>query len=251
MAPKTDLLRLTTASSTSFEELPALKSHVDELKKAIESMNAEWARGREVMDRTYGKVHALKEELDGNWKAGHDALEAACSRLRDSLDKVGEDRTLCEEAQSSSTEGLPALFLKRFKDPMRFANFQGGKIHGCNEKFGSDECSCPSGHEELGCQDEVNPSNIELKCSNILNSQIPASNVLDFFKSGGACNISSQDELMKQVVDRETMHRLEESGMPVHALALRYACAERCRRSSRTMDAFWEFMEVTAKQPDL
>ena len=56
------------------------------------------------------------------------------------------------------------------QDPVRFDSFQGGKIHGCTDKFGSDElgtwsctviasrCSCPTGHEELGCQDSVNVS---------------------------------------------------------------------------------------------
>mmetsp|Transcript_12632 Transcript_12632/g.21665 ORF Transcript_12632/g.21665 Transcript_12632/m.21665 type:complete len:247 (+) Transcript_12632:58-798(+) len=199
---------------SSFEELPALKAHVDELRKAIDSMNKEWAQGRDAMERNYDKVHSLKEDLDSNWKAGHDALEAACTRLRDSLDKVGEDRTLCSEAQSSSVEGLPALFLKRFKDPMRFAKFQEGKIHGCTPKFDNDECLCPSGHEELGCQDATDSSSFELKCSNILNMQIPSSNVLEFFKSGGACNMSNHDELLKQVVDQKTMHRLETSGVP-------------------------------------
>ncbi|CAL1169084.1 unnamed protein product [Cladocopium goreaui] len=200
-------------SVSSFEELPALKAHVDELRKAIDSMNTEWARGRDAMERNYDKVHSLKEDLDSNWKARHDALEAACTRLRDSLDKVGEDRTLCSEAQSSSTEGLPALFLKRFKDPMRFTKFQEGKIHGCTPKFDNDECLCPTGHEELGCQDATDSSSFELKCSNILNMQIPSSNVLDFFKSRGACNMSNHDELLKQVVDQETMHRLETSSI--------------------------------------
>ena len=46
-------------------------------------------------EHNYGKVHELKQDLDAKWKAGHDALEAACTRLRDSLDKVGEDRLLC------------------------------------------------------------------------------------------------------------------------------------------------------------
>ena len=82
----------------------------------------------------------------------------------------------------------------------------------------------------------------ELKCSNILNSKIPSSNVLDFFKSarsesslnaqlrpGGACNISANDDLLKpaaklslgdselrQVVDRETLHRLEADRVRLH-----------------------------------
>ena len=217
-------------SAVSFEELPALKRHVDELRKAIDSMNDAWGRGRDVMDHNYQRVHTLKEDLDSNWKAGHNALEAACTRLRDSLDKVGEDRTLCEEAQSSATEGLPSLFLKRFKDPMRFTRFQEGKIHGCTQTFDSDECNCPTGHEELGCEDSTDPSSFELKCSNILNSQIPASNVLDYFKSGGACNISSHDELLKQVVDPETMRRLETSTMPEITLLWTWTSA----RGSRT-----------------
>ncbi|CAJ1389416.1 unnamed protein product [Effrenium voratum] len=230
---------------TSFQELPELKEHVgrgvslehskEELKKSIDAMNSAWASGRETMEKSYGKVHTLKKNLDSNWHAGRDALEAACTRLRDTLDKAGEDRVLCEEAQSSTTEGLPALFLKRFKDPMRFAQFQGGVIHGCTKQFDSDECNCPSGHEELGCQDAADPASFELKCSNVLNTQIPAAGVLDFFKSGGLCNISNHDELFKQVVDSETLHHLEESGMPLD-LAFLWEASRLRRPKQRGMD---------------
>lgn len=195
LGPNFEALRLTedlqgfpAARATSFEHLPALKERVepwlareqritkaflsllmglgaeDELRKAIDSMNAvealppekstvwlmqrisgvgqrkrshgkgsqryflsEWYMFRYVkspyrdlsavyssclnalaQEHNYGKVHEsatfreklhvgfrLKQGLDAKWKAGHDALEAACTRLRDSLDKVGEDRLLC------------------------------------------------------------------------------------------------------------------------------------------------------------
>ncbi|CAE7769023.1 GIP [Symbiodinium sp. CCMP2592] len=140
-------------------------------------MNAAWGKSREVMERTYGRAHVLKQQLDSTWQNGQAALDAACHRLRDSLDKAGEDRILCEEAQSSVTEGLPALFLKRFKDPVRFANFQGGTIHGCQpSKFGSapgDECNCPDGHEELGCQDSTDTSSFLHSFTSVLACKCP------------------------------------------------------------------------------
>ncbi|CAE7474642.1 GIP [Symbiodinium natans] len=218
---------------TSFEQGSALQQHLDSLRSSIDSMNAAWGKSREVMERTYGKAHVLKQQLDSTWQAGQSALDAACRRLRDNLDKAGEDRILCEEAQSSVTEGLPALFLKRFKDPMRFANFQGGVIHGCQpSKFGapSDECNCPSGHEELGCQDSADSSSFELKCSNLLNTQIPTSGAVDFFKSGGACHITQEDEIVKQVVDDDMLKHLETSAMPVgfFALPCYVATSEQC-----------------------
>ncbi|CAE7209140.1 GIP [Symbiodinium pilosum] len=204
--------------ASSFEQLSPLQQHLDTLRGSIDSMNAAWGKGREVMERTYGRAHVLKQQLDSTWQTGQAALDAACRRLRDNLDKAGEDRILCEEAQSSVTEGLPALFLKRFKDPMRFATFQGGVIHGCQpSQFGSaqsDECSCPAGHEELGCQDSTDTSSFQLKCSNVLNTQIPSAGYLDFFKSGGACSISGHDDIVKQVVDDDMLKNLQAHGFP-------------------------------------
>mmetsp|Transcript_5771 Transcript_5771/g.10325 ORF Transcript_5771/g.10325 Transcript_5771/m.10325 type:complete len:273 (+) Transcript_5771:52-870(+) len=203
---------------SSFEQVDAMKAHVDGLRHSIEDMNAAWGQSREVMERSYGRAHMLKQQLDSTWQAGRAALDAACRRLRDSVDKAGEDRMLCEEAQSSTVEGLPALFLKRFKDPMRFGKFQGGVIHGCQpSRFGSappsDECTCPTGHEELGCQDSSDASSFSLKCSNALNTEIPALGVMDFFKSGGACHISGEDAVVKQVVDDDMLKHLQTSTM--------------------------------------
>eukprot|EP00930_Biecheleria_cincta_P028688 TRINITY_DN20009_c0_g1_i1.p1 TRINITY_DN20009_c0_g1~~TRINITY_DN20009_c0_g1_i1.p1 ORF type:complete len:285 (-),score=73.85 TRINITY_DN20009_c0_g1_i1:33-815(-) len=204
---------------TSFEsqaEENALKSQMDSLRTQMEQMNEAWSKGRQAMEMSYGKTHSLKQQMDSIWKDSHDKLEAACLKLRDSLDKAGEDRVLCEEAQGSDAEGLPALFLKRFEEPDRFAKFQGGEIRGCGEG----KCSCPSGHEELGCQDATDRKRFELKCTDIMNRQVKDLDVLSYFRQGGACVINRKDEIVRPLVADEILKKMKASCVDAELISL-------------------------------
>lgn len=180
-----------------------------DLQAQVDKLMVVWNTQEAKMQEAYNTSHQIKTQMDTNYATNQKNLENSCLELRNIMDKITEDRKLCTDAQDDGSSGLPALFMKRAKDPKRFARFQRGKIYGCAPLEGKEgdmspadvSCTCPTGSEEHGCGDATDPAKHRLFCTKVLDQTLIEMGLADMFKVGGTCVIENSVDFAQPLID--------------------------------------------------
>lgn len=182
---------------------PPVQEYAKELQTIIDGDQAKWREGLMGFEAAYNKVHkAQKERMDMYEKLGT-RLQRTCEKMRDGLDRLLEAKEMCMRMQEQE---LPAMFKIKAKDPKRFKRF--GKISGCvrldpdTGLYSANKCECLAGLLSTGCVDAVGKVGNTLSCTHILETELPALPMAQFFQDGGECSIKNNEAWNDAIIGR-------------------------------------------------
>jgi len=173
---------------------------VNSSQKKVAHLNKRWSKVYSRFEDAWKKADDLRLEREAMRRSGGrlKKLESACVRLRDAIDKLYESHSLCEEAQNDESQGLPAYFMKRSRNPLRVK--RAGRMDGCVDQNGNKvDCACPTGDPKTGCLGVKDNKGHELACTGLFEKQMKKLKIAEFFQIGGDCMLGPHTTMNQSV----------------------------------------------------